>query len=112
MEDALRSVRTIEITTSVRSTSIGGVKVEEGQVIAIVDDELKLAAEEPQGAAITALRDVVGNRSSLITLYYGAATTPAQADALAGRLREEFADHEVEVVYGGQPHYFYIISLE
>jgi dihydroxyacetone kinase-like predicted kinase len=112
MEQALASVRTIEITTSVRSTSIGGVKVEDGQVIAIVDDELKLAAEEPDGAAISALRDLVGGASSLITLYYGAGTTLEQADSLAGRLREQYSSHEVEVVYGGQPHYFYIISLE
>jgi hypothetical protein len=112
MEEALGSVRTIEITLAARSTSIGGVKVEAGQVIAIVDDELKLSASTPEEAAVSALRDLVGVGTSLISLYYGADTTQAQAGALAEQLRAEFAGHDVEVVYGGQPHYLYIISLE
>ncbi len=112
MEQALSTVRTIEVTRGVRSTTIGGVKVEAGQVIAIVDDELKLAAGAPEEATVAALRDLAGSETSLITLYYGAETTPAEAEALAERLRKEFAGHEVEVVYGGQPHYLYIMSLE
>jgi dihydroxyacetone kinase-like predicted kinase len=112
MESALSSVRTIEITRGVRSTTIGGISVEAGQVIAIVDDELRLAATEPDEAAVEALRALVGGKTSLITLYYGADTARSQADALAEHLRGEFAGHEVEVVFGGQPHYFYIISLE
>jgi DAK2 domain fusion protein YloV len=112
MESALSSVRTIEITRGVRSTTIGGIRVEAGQVIAIVDDELRLAATEPDEAAVEALRALVGGKTSLITLYYGADTARSQADALAEHLRGEFAGHEVEVVFGGQPHYFYIISLE
>jgi dihydroxyacetone kinase-like predicted kinase len=112
MDEALSSVRTIEITLAARSTTIGGVRVEAGQVIAIVDDELKLSADSPEGASIGALRGIAGEGTSLISLYYGADTTREQAEALAGRLRAEFAGHEVEVVYGGQPHYLYIISLE
>lgn len=112
MEEALGSVRTIEITLAARSTTIGGVKVEAGQVIAIVDDELKLAAETPEDAAVEALKGLAAEGTSLVTLYYGADTTQAQADSLAERLRGEYAGHDVEVVYGGQPHYQYIISLE
>lgn len=112
MEEALSSVRTIEITLAARTTSVRGVKVQAGQVIAIVDDELKLARDSAEEAAVEALRPLVGGETSLITLYYGADTTHEQADALAERLRTEFRGHELEVVYGGQPHYLYIISLE
>lgn len=112
MDDALASVRTIEITRAARSTSIGGVKVDVGQIIAIVDDELKLAAETPEAAVRGALGGLAGGGTSLISLYYGADTTQAQADALAEQLRDEFAGHDVEVVFGGQPHYLYIVSLE
>jgi DAK2 domain fusion protein YloV len=112
MEDAIARVRTIEITRAVRSTSIAGVKVEEGQSIAIVDDALKLAAASPEEAAMRALKDVVGDESSLITMYYGGDTDEATATRLGYTIREEFHDHEVEVVFGGQPHYDYIISVE
>jgi DAK2 domain fusion protein YloV len=112
MEAALSSVRTIEITRAARSTTLGGVKVEAGQVIAIVDDELKLAADTPEEAALQALGRLARGGTSLVTLYYGADTTVAQAEALADRLRSELDRHDVEVVFGGQPHYQYIISLE
>jgi DAK2 domain fusion protein YloV len=112
MNDALTSVRTIEITRAVRATEIGGVKVAEGQIIAVVDDELKLATESPEDALDAVLTDLVSGSTSLITLYYGADTDQATAEASAERLRDRFSGHEVEVVDGGQPHYLYIVSLE
>jgi hypothetical protein len=112
MEAARTGVKTIEITRAVRSTSIGGVKVEEGQVIAIVDDVLTLASDTPENAAMQALEPLAIAGTSLITLYYGAETTEAGAAKLAERLKERFPRHEFETVHGGQPHYSYIISLE
>ncbi|MDO8616456.1 MAG: DAK2 domain-containing protein [Dehalococcoidia bacterium] len=112
MEQALASVRTIEVTRAVRSTKLKGVRIKEGDVIAIVDDELKLAAESPEAAVQQALGDIAGGETSLITLYYGAGTQRKQADALAAQLRRRFRGHEVEVIFGGQPHYDYIVSLE
>ncbi len=112
MEDALADVCTIEITTAVRSTEIGGVTVEEGQTIAVVDDELKVASSSPQEALDAALDALTGESTSLITLYYGADATNEQAQATADHLRERYAGHEVEVAAGGQPHYLYIVSLE
>jgi dihydroxyacetone kinase-like predicted kinase len=112
MEEAISSVRTVEITRAVRSTSVGGVKVEEGQIIAIVDDVLKLSAESAEEAAVEALRGLATESTSLISLYHGAETTETQAEALAERLRAEYPGHEADVVYGGQPHYLYIVSIE
>ncbi len=112
MEQALGLVRTVEITRAVRSTSIGGVKVSEGQIIAIVDDVLTLSAETAEEAAVQALRGLATESTSLVSLYYGAETTPEQADDLAERLKGELAGHNVEVYWGGQPHYQYIISIE
>ncbi|MCH7484682.1 MAG: DAK2 domain-containing protein, partial [Chloroflexi bacterium] len=112
MNDALTDVRTIEITTAVRSTEIGGVAVEEGQTIAVVDDELKVASGSPEEALDAALDELTGGSTSLITLYYGADATAEQAQATAAHLRERYAGHEIEVVAGGQPHYLYIVSLE
>jgi dihydroxyacetone kinase-like predicted kinase len=112
MEEARQAIRTIEVTRAVRSTSIGGVAVEAGKIIAIVDDELKLAASSPDEAIDQALSGLVNEHTSLITLYAGGETTAIDAQALAGKLRGQFPRHEVEVVSGGQPHYHYIVSLE
>jgi dihydroxyacetone kinase-like predicted kinase len=86
--------------------------VSEGQVIAIVDDELKLAAESPESAALQSLSSFSGDGSSLMTLYRGEKTPEADASALADAVRARFPSHEVELHYGGQPHYDYIISVE
>jgi dihydroxyacetone kinase-like predicted kinase len=112
MEEGRQLVRTVEVTRAVRSTSIGGVKVEEGRCIAIVDDELKLSAASPEQAALRALEGLAGGGTSLVTLYYGAGTDEVHAKALAEHLCERLAGYEVEVVYGGQPHYDYVISVE
>ena len=111
MEEARETVRTIEVTRAVRSTSLSGVRVSQGDVIAIVDDELKLAAPSPDDAVIQAIEGLNG-QGSLITLYNGAETAEAPAHALAGKIRQQFPSYEVEVVFGGQPHYDYIVSVE
>jgi DAK2 domain fusion protein YloV len=112
MEEARQAVRTVEVTRAVRSASIGGVAVSEGQIIAIVDDELKLAAETTEDAVLDALAGLDAAGATIVTLYYGADTSPAEAEALGQRVGQRFPEYEVEVVSGGQPHYYYIVSVE
>ena len=112
MEEARKGVHTVEVCRAVRSTSLRGVKVEKGQIIAVVDDELKLAAGSAEEAVVRTLEGLATEETSLITLYYGEDSGQSQAEALADELRERHPGHEVEVVFGGQPHYNYIVSLE
>jgi DAK2 domain fusion protein YloV len=112
MEEARQAIRTVEVTRAVRSTTIGGVAVEDGKIIAIVDDELKLSASSPDEAVDQALAELVNEKTSMITLYAGGGTKVPAAQALAEKLRRRFPQHEVEVVSGGQPHYDYLVSLE
>jgi DAK2 domain fusion protein YloV len=111
MDEARERIHTIEITQSVRTTSIRGVRVAEGDFIAIVDDELKLAAPSPEEAVVDALETLEG-KGNLVTLYFGDTTESSSAEELARNIRHRFASYEVEVVFGGQPHYDYIASLE
>jgi DAK2 domain fusion protein YloV len=121
MAEALTSVRTLEITRAVRSTRARGVSVKAGQGIAIVDGQLKVAADTIDEAAMQALAGVVGDSTGLITIYNGADTTKAEAAAFADAVRARFfpdfeqdptQDDPVQFHYGGQPHYDYIISVE
>jgi uncharacterized protein len=111
MKEACGTVRTIEVTRAVRSTSIKGVRVKEGDVIGMVDDELTLAAPSSEEAVMRALESL-GGTGTLVTLYYGADIQGNAANKLARNIRRSFSSYEVEVVYGGQPHYDYIVSLE
>ena len=112
MEEARQGVFTLEVCRAVRSTRIGGVEVREGQIIAIVDDELKLVAETAEEGVLRALEGVEAEGVSLVTLYYGADTKQAEAESLGERVKQAFPQYDVEVVCGGQPHYNYIASVE
>jgi DAK2 domain fusion protein YloV len=112
MEEARAGVRTVEVTRAIRTTSIGGLSIQEGQCIAVIDGELKVARKTPEAAAKAALGHLPMEEVSLITLYYGADTHEADARTLARELRALHPQQDVEVVYGGQPHYYYIVSAE
>jgi len=112
MVDAVKHIRTIEVCRAVRDASVHGVKVREGDVIAIVDDELKLAADSPEEALVEALATLPLEGASLVTLYYGADTDGSAGGKAAWQIASRVPQLEVEVVYGGQPHYFYIASVE
>ena len=112
MEEAKAGVRTVEVTRAIRTTSIGGLRIREGQCVAVVDGELKVARKTPEAAVKTALGHLPMEEVSLITLYYGADTREAEAQALARELCRVQPQQDVEVIYGGQPHYYYIVSAE
>jgi len=111
MEEAANSVRTIEVARAIRDAQIGGYQVRQGEVMAIVDGQLMATAATPDEALRKALQ-VLGVQEGLLTLYYGADTDPHTAQTLANSLQSEYPGLEVETVDGGQPHYYYIASLE
>jgi dihydroxyacetone kinase-like predicted kinase len=111
MVEAIRGVRTIEVTRAARGVRIGGVAVSQEQPIALIDDELTDAAETAEDAAIAAL-DRINAERALVTIFLGRETEPERGEALAERVRERFANTESEVLPGGQPFYDYVISVE
>ena len=112
MEEACTTVHTVEVTRAIRSTRIGGLRIREGQAIAVVDGELKVAQRTPSAAVKAALNHLPLDELSLITLYYGGDTSESDAHALARELRRLHPRHDIEMVFGGQPHYYYIVSVE
>jgi hypothetical protein len=112
MKDASNTVHTVEVTRAIRSTRVGGLRIREGQAIAVVDGELKVALKTPAEAVKASLHHLPLDEVSLITLYYGDDTSEADVHALARELRRLHPHHDIEVVFGGQPHYSYIVSAE
>ena len=112
MEQAVSTVVSGAVGVASRDAEIGGVKVREGQSMGLLEREMVVAGDDT--AAV--LRDLVAGigpeEGSLITLYWGAGTGEAEADLAAEALRGEFQGVEVEVLFGGQPHYDYILSVE
>ena len=112
MERAAREVHTGEVTTATRDASLNGVQVRQGQIIGLQDDQLVVSGDTVD-EVVEALLDRMGVADlEIVTLYYGADVRQEEAEALAARLQEKYPDQTFEVVYGGQPHYFYILSAE
>jgi DAK2 domain fusion protein YloV len=112
MTQAAGAIQTAEITTAVRSVQINGIGVQEGEVIGLVNGHLKTKGAVPAQVALAALAEIGAEAYEIITIYYGDVVTADQAQALAKEIEGQYPDQEVEVVDGGQPHYYYILSTE
>jgi dihydroxyacetone kinase-like predicted kinase len=112
MAKALGNVTTGEITVATRSVEIDGVKVENGQVIALLDGKLVASAGSVEEGCLAFLEKANANEHELVTLFYGENITHAEANRIADAIKNKYSNLEVEVQEGGQPHYQFIISVE
>lgn len=112
MKDASQCVRTGEITYAVRNTTIDGHAIEKDDIMALGDDGLLAVAKEKDQAVLEAVKAMVNDESEIITIYYGQDIPEEEAEALAARIRKVYPQVETELQYGGQPIYYYFLSVE
>jgi dihydroxyacetone kinase-like predicted kinase len=99
------------VTRAVRDSSAGGREIKAGDVLGILDDEIREVGADENGV-IEAVLGSVDQAPELVTVYRGGDVTSADADVLVERLRARFPKTEFEVHDGGQEHYSYVLSLE
>ena len=112
MKDASQCVRTGEITYAVRNTTIDGHAIEKDDIMALGDDGLLAVAKEKEQAVLEAVKAMVNDESEIITIYYGQDIPEEEAETLAARIRKAYPQVETELQYGGQPIYYYFLSVE
>lgn len=113
MNEAIEEVHSIQITKAVRTTSINDLQISEGDYIAILDGDIKAKGFYANDAVLACMDDKdlkIDDQS--ITLFYGEGSSEADAEKLSELIEEKYPDVEVDVAYGGQPLYPYIISVE
>lgn len=112
MKDASQCVRTGEITYAVRNTTIDGHAIEKDDIMALGDDGLLAVAKEKDQAVLEAVKAMVNDESEIITVYYGQDIPEEEAEELAAHIRKAYPQVETELQYGGQPIYYYFLSVE
>ncbi len=112
MKDASQCVRTGEITYAVRNTTIDGHAIEKDDIMALGDDGLLAVAKDKDQAVIEAVKRMVNDESEIITIYYGQDISEEEAEELSARIRKAYPQVETELQYGGQPIYYYFLSVE
>ena len=112
MWDAVSALQSGELTRAVRSTTIEGRSVSEGEIIALLDGQLVAASQDIEEALREMCRRAAPSPGNLVTLYWGGDTQEGQAQQAAEKVQEWCPGVEVDLVYGGQPHYNYLVSIE
>lgn len=112
MSKAMGMVKSGEITIATRSVEIDGVKVEAGQVIALLDGKLVCSSSSVDEALLGLLEQSDAAQHELITLFYGEDMNQAEANRIVDVVRAKYPSQEIELQEGDQPHYQFIVSVE
>lgn len=112
MKDIIECVKTGEVTYAVRDTSINGIAIKVDDIMGIDDDGIKKVGQNVEKVTLELLEEMVDEDSELISIYYGEDTTKEQAEALLEKVEEAYGDCDVQLEYGGQPIYYFLLSVE
>lgn len=112
MKDEMARVKTGQITYAVRNTNIDGMEIHEGDIMGIGDHGMLTVGTSIENVALDSLKAMADEESELVTIYYGSDVKEEDAQALLDKAKEAFPDLEIELQNGGQPIYYYMISVE
>ena len=112
MEEAITEVESGEITTAVRDVEIDGIDVKEGEIISLHNGKLVSSNQDLEKGCLDFLEIANAKDYELITLYNGENVTQEEAQKMAETIQKAYPDQVVELQFGGQPHYQFILSIE
>lgn len=112
MEEAIAKVKTGQITYAVRDTRIDDKEIHEGDIMGIGDHGMLAVGKKREEVAMDTVEAMMDEDAEVISVYYGVDIPEEEAEELASRLEEAYPDCEVELNMGGQPIYYYVVSVE
>lgn len=112
MLEEIQNVKTGQVTYAVRDTQIDGKDIRENDIMGIGDNAILSVGMEIEATTLDMISQLVDEESGLISIYYGADRSEEEAEALAEKLEETYSLCDVEVHFGGQPIYYYVVSVE
>ncbi len=112
MIHALDNVKAGQVTHAVRTTNVNGFSITEGDIIGLDDKKILAKSNSIDETVLSLLEKLKEDQHEVITLYYGEGVTEEDAKALSEKVQEAFPDCDVDYHFGGQPVYYYLLSLE
>ena len=112
MEEAITTVKTGQVTYAVRDTKIDDKEIHEGNIMGIGDSGILAVGEDLEATTLEMFKELVDDMSEIISIYYGEEVDEAVANELGEKVGEMFPECDVEVHFGGQPIYYYVVSVE
>lgn len=112
MTDAIEAVQNGEITFAVRDTKYNGISIKADDMLGLLDGEIVCSCKTLEDAMMTLVEKTDKEDAALLTLYYGEAISEEEANQMAEALGAKYEELDIEVYEGGQPLYYYLVSLE
>ena len=112
MEEASQHVKTGTVTYAVRDSEFNGVQIKEGDIIGLHNGKIEYSGQSVHDVVMEMMKAIVTDEDELITVYYGADTTEADAEAVTAEIADAYPNCDAECHMGGQPLYYYLISVE
>ena len=112
MLDAMANVRSGSVTYAVRTTNVDGIDVKVGDIMGLDEHTVLTTGKDIIDTTVDLVDKLVKSDSSNITLFYGEGVTEEDSSNLQSKLEEKYPDIDISVVFGGQPVYYYIVSIE
>lgn len=112
MTEEMKQVKSGQVTYAVRDTTLDGKEIKQGNIMGIGDKSILSVGETIEGTTLELISCLVDEDSELISLYYGQDVEEEEAQALADSVMDQYPDIDVEIHMGGQPIYYYMLSVE
>ncbi len=112
MTEELANVKTGQVTYAVRDTHIDDKEIKEGNIMGIGDHAILAVGEDVEQTTLDMFKELIDEDSELISIYYGEDVKKEDAEKLGEKLSDLYPDCDVEVHFGGQPIYYYVVSVE
>jgi DAK2 domain fusion protein YloV len=112
MTEEMMKVKSGQVTYAVRDTSLDGKEIKQGNIMGIGDKTILAVGEEVAATSLELIQCLADDDTELISLYYGEEVKEEEANALAEVIMEKYPNLDVEIHYGGQPIYYYVLSVE
>jgi hypothetical protein len=112
MTQAVNEVKTGLVTYAVRDTVFNDLEIKKDQIIAIYDGNITNHGENPEDETVKLISKMIDEDSFLVTLFYGDSVDEKTAESIKPKIEEVVEDCDIEIIYGGQPLYYYIVSVE
>ncbi len=112
MMEEIKNVKTGQVTYAVRDTVIDDKEIKQDDYMGIGDKTILSVGRELDQVTLEMAESMIDGESAIVSIYYGEEVSEEAAEAIAQQILEKHEDLEVEVQYGGQPIYYYLVSVE
>ena len=112
MEEEIALVKTGQVTYAVRDTVIDDKEIKQDDYMGIGDKSILSVGTDLEATTLDMISQLVDEDSAIVTIYYGSDMSEESASSIAEKVEAEYPDVEVEVQFGGQPIYYYLVSVE